>query len=167
MSKEGSTAHTFYYHPFPVGLGLTLYKLKSQVCDIPLYKCIACWSGRKPFLKGFFWVPTKAKWQNILWQIHKELLLTKTPSFTKRYFFACSLWLSWHNLLLAISGTFQSWLSGPKCLQWFIRDLFSPSTNGPTACSLLAVWHPLPNSILSMWGRRRRCWGLMELFNYG
>lgn len=29
----------------------------------------------------------------------------------------------------SISGTFQSRFIGLKCLQWFIRDLFSPNTN--------------------------------------
>lgn len=53
----------------------------------------------------------------------------------------------------------------PKCLQCFIRDLLSPSTNEPTACSLLAAWHPLPDLLLSPGGKRRRCLSLMEFFN--
>lgn len=52
-----------------------------------------------------------------------------------------------------------------QCLQWFIRDPFSPRKNEPMACSLLAVWHPQPNSLLSPEGKRRGCLGLIELFN--
>lgn len=100
------------------------------------------------------------------YKVHK-LLSSKTPSFKKSNFslLFCSLveltqlpiGHQWHISILT------QWT---KCLQWFIRDLFFPSTNGPPACSLLAVWHPLPDSLLSPGGkRRRRCRGLMELFN--
>lgn len=107
-----------------------------------------------------------------LWLTHHQSLANIQNLRRKFYlpnschFFPLFFWWNWHKLLLAISCTFQSWLSGPKCLQWFIRDLFSPSTNGLAACSLLAVWHSVPNSFSTLGGRMgRRCRGLMELFN--
>lgn len=75
------------------------------------------------------------------------------------------LWSSSHNLLSAISGTFQRRLGGPKCLQWFIRDLFS--TQHKQAHGLL-ITHRVTSAVALApltAGEEEGCLGLMEFFN--
>lgn len=76
------------------------------------------------------------------------------------------LWSSSHNLLSAISGTFQRRLGGPKCLQWFIRDLFS--TQHKQAHGLL-ITHRVTSAVapapLAAGEEEEGCLGLMEFFN--
>lgn len=75
------------------------------------------------------------------------------------------LWSGSHNLLSAISGTFGRRLGGPKCLQWFIRDLFS--TQHKQAHGLL-ITHRVTSAVALARltaGEQEGCLGLMEFFN--
>lgn len=129
-----------------------------------------CWSvGPGSLARG---VPTNAL--SRLWQRVEEELFTRWRKKKKKkqephLKIAANwppLWSSSHNLLSAISGTFQRRLGGPKCLQWFIRDLFS--TQHKQAHGLL-ITHRVTSAVapapLAAGEEEEGCLGLMEFFN--